>query len=67
MVDILQTEFKLDIPILMDDFDNPFQKLYKSWPDRAFVLKNKIIKYISQINDDGTRNNWINEICMLDI
>jgi len=66
MVKILLETFHPTIPIIMDTIDNNFQNIYKCWPDRAFMFANNKIKYISRINDDGSRNcYWTKEIAEL--
>jgi hypothetical protein len=63
MAKILEEEFKLEIPVLVDTFENHFNNIYRPWPDRAFLFIYNKISYIGQINEDGTRNNiWTNEI-----
>jgi hypothetical protein len=63
MAKILEEEFKLEIPVLVDTFENHFNNIYKPWPDRAFLFINNKIEYLGQINEDGTRNTvWTNEI-----
>jgi hypothetical protein len=63
MAKILEEEFKLEIPILVDTFENHFNNIYRPWPDRAFLFIDNKIKYMGQINEDGTRNTvWTNEI-----
>jgi hypothetical protein len=66
MVNILLDEFHPTIPILVDDIINNFQNIYNPWPDRAYVFKNNKIIYISNVNDNGTRNcYWSDEISVL--
>ena len=65
MVKVLLDEFPTTIPILMDNIGNEFQNEYKPWPDKAFMFKDNILKYVSKVNDDGsgTRNAfWTDEI-----
>lgn len=63
MAEILRDEFKLEIPILVDTFENHFNNIYRPWPDRAFLFVDQKIKYMGVLNDDGTRNTiWTNEI-----
>ena len=65
MVDVLCSEFSISIPILMDNMNNDFQNAYNPWPDKALMFQNGKIKYISRVNDDGTRNTvWTNEIAL---
>ena len=66
MVKVLIDEYHPTIPILMDNINNDFQNIYKPWPDKAFMFLNGKIKYISQVNDNGTRNTfWSDEISKL--
>ncbi len=66
MVDLLMDEYSPTIPVLVDKMTNDFQNTYRAWPDRAFVFQSGKISYISQINDDGTRNGaWTREISKL--
>lgn len=52
-----------NIPTFVDTIDNNFNTKYAAWPDRGFVIDGKCMKYISQVNDDGTRNcAWTDEI-----
>jgi hypothetical protein len=66
MVNLLIDEYHPTIPIMMDNMNNDFQNIYNPWPDKAYMFLNGKIKYISNVNDDGTRNAfWSNEIAML--
>lgn len=66
MVELLIDEYHPTIPILIDKMDNNFQNAYNPWPDRAFVFLDGTIKYISKINEDGSRNTfWTDEIANL--
>jgi hypothetical protein len=63
MVDLLMDEYSPTIPVLVDTMDNHFQNAYRPWPDRAFIFRDKIITYISQIKNDGTRDGpWTDQI-----
>uniref|UniRef100_A0A6C0H617 Uncharacterized protein n=1 Tax=viral metagenome TaxID=1070528 RepID=A0A6C0H617_9ZZZZ len=63
MVNLLIDEFHPNIPILMDNMNNDFQNIYNPWPDKAFMFFQNKIKYISQVNDDGSRYlSWTTEI-----
>lgn len=63
MAKILETEFQLEIPIILDEFSNGFNNIYRPWSDRAFLFIDNKIEYMGQINEDGTRNTiWTNEI-----
>jgi hypothetical protein len=63
MVRVLIDEYHPTIPILMDTMENEFQNAYKAWPDRACVFLNGTVKYISKLNDNGSRNTfWTDEI-----
>jgi hypothetical protein len=63
MAKILEEEFQLEIPIILDEFSNGFNNIYRPWPDRAFLFINNKIEYMGKINEDGTRNTiWTNEI-----
>jgi hypothetical protein len=66
MVELLMDVYHPTIPVLMDNMNNSFQNAYNPWPDRAFMFLDGQIKYISRLNDDGTRNSaWTDEIAML--
>jgi hypothetical protein len=63
MSNILQNEFSIEIPILIDHIDNDFQNYHKIWPDGAVVYKDHKLLYQSKIGDDGSREKlWTNEI-----
>ena len=60
------TDFKWNIPTFVDTIENDFNKVYSAWPDRAYVIFNDRLIYISKINKDGSRNmTWVNEIEMI--
>lgn len=66
MVKLLIDEYHPTIPILVDTMDNEFQEAFNPWPDKAFVFIDGKTKYISKINDDGSRNTfWTTEIADL--
>ena len=66
MVELLIDEYHPSIPILIDNMNNDFQNTYNPWPDRAYVFLNGKNKYVSMMNDDGSRNTvWTNEIALL--
>lgn len=66
MVELLMDVYHPTIPVLMDNMNNSFQNAYNPWPDRAFMFLDGQVKYISRLNDDGTRNSaWTDEIAML--
>ncbi len=66
MVHLLMDEYSPSIPVLVDTMENLFQNVYRPWPDRAFIFRDKTIHYISRINDDGTREGpWTQEIKMI--
>ncbi len=47
----LKKRYSFKIPIVVDSMDNLFRDHYSSWPFRAFIVKDKKIKYISDMND----------------
>ena len=63
MVKLLMDEYHPTIPILVDKINNNFQNIYNPWPDSAYVYKNNKLIYVSNANDDGSRDTyWTNEI-----
>ena len=63
MVKLLMDEYHPTIPILVDKIHNNFQNIYNPWPDSAYVYKNNKLIYVSNANDDGSRDTyWTNEI-----
>jgi hypothetical protein len=57
------TEFNWDIPTVVDTIDDNFNRIYASWPDRAYIIYDKKIAYISMIPENGIRTyTWIKEI-----
>lgn len=56
MVDKLKEEFTLDIPVYIDNMENDFSRLYKSWPDNAYIYRNGQLIWASRVNKDGTRS-----------
>ena len=63
MVQLMLDEYHPTIPVLMDNMNNDFQNAYNPWPDKALMFYNGIIKYMSMVNDDGTRDSfWTGEI-----
>jgi len=47
----LRKRYSFKIPIVADSMDNLFRDYYSSWPFRAFIIKDKKIRYISDMND----------------
>lgn len=42
------------LPLFVDSFDKDnFQERYSAWPERAFIIENNILKYISFHEVDG--------------
>jgi len=42
------TKYHSEIPILVDDMDNNFEKSYASWPDRYYVIEGGEIMLIGK-------------------
>jgi len=40
--------FQFELPLVVDEISNPFEKEYAPWPIRFFVLQNKKIQYIAE-------------------
>jgi hypothetical protein len=40
-----------NIPVVVDSMDNKFRDTFAAWPFRAFIVKNDVIQYISNISD----------------
>jgi len=40
--------FQLKIPVIIDSVQNDFEKVYASWPLRAYVIKNGTLIYKAQ-------------------
>ena len=57
------SEFDFPIPVYVDNIENEFNTKYAAWPDRAYIIfENKII-YVSHVNEDGSRDMaWVEEI-----
>ena len=50
------------VPIYCDSFEeNNFQNVYSGWPERAFLIHNDEIKYISYHKVDGY-DDWHSEV-----
>ena len=59
-------EYDWTIPTVVDTFKNDFNKVYASWPDRGYIIFEGVLVYISNVNDDGTRNcAWTDEMLNL--
>jgi hypothetical protein len=44
----------LNLPLYCDSFDqSSFENVFSAWPERAFIVENNIIKYISYHTVDG--------------
>lgn len=43
--------YSFKVPIVVDSMDNLFRDCYSSWPFRAFIIKDKKIRYISDIKN----------------
>ncbi len=57
------SEYNWSIPTLIDSIDNDFNTKYSAWPDRAYMIYEGKLIYVSKINNDGSRNNyWTSEI-----
>ena len=56
-------EFKWNIPTVVDNMNDDFNKLYASWPDAAYVILDWVLYYKSKIPDGGMRfHTWTKEI-----
>jgi len=43
-----QSDYKYDIPILVDQMDNNFDQKYASWPERFYILEDGKIALIGE-------------------
>jgi hypothetical protein len=57
MAETLKQEFvSLEIPVFVDSMgDFSLQRTYHLWPDGAIVIHSGTIRYISRIDENGTR------------
>jgi hypothetical protein len=56
-------EFNWNIPTVVDSMGDEFNKMYASWPDRAYIIYEGKMIYISMIPEGGVRKyTWIKEI-----
>lgn len=63
MANLFINEYQWPIPTYIDSIDNNFNNKYAAWPDRAYLIFDNQLIYVSKINNDGTRNNyWTSEI-----
>jgi hypothetical protein len=44
-------KYDFNIPVLVDSMDNLFRDTYATWPFRAFIIKDRKIEYISDIQN----------------
>jgi len=62
MAKILENEFQLNIPILLDHIDNDFQNYHKVWPDGVIVYDKGALIYESKVDRNGIREKiWTDE------
>jgi len=63
MANLFVNEYDWPILTLVDSIDNDFNNKYSAWPDRAYLIYEGKLLYVSKINNDGTRNDyWTSEI-----
>lgn len=63
MVELMLDEYHPTIPVLIDQMDNAFQNAYHPWPDRAVAFVDGVLRYISMVDDNGSRPcPWTDEI-----
>ncbi len=56
-------EFDFIIPTYIDSIENDFNNKYAAWPDRAYVIYENKMMYVSRVNNDGSRDMmWVDEI-----
>lgn len=56
-------QYDWPIPTFIDTMDNDFNNIYSAWPDRAYLVFEGKLLYVSKINNDGSRNTaWTSEI-----
>jgi hypothetical protein len=56
-------QYDWPIPTFVDTLDNDFNDKYAAWPDRAYLIYDGQLVYVSRVNNDGTRNDyWTSEI-----
>jgi hypothetical protein len=52
-----------NIPTYVDTMDNNFNETYCAWPDRAYIINDAKLIYYSEVNANGSRNDyWTTEI-----
>lgn len=48
-----QMEYKIKMPLVLDNMDNTFNTAFGAWPHKMFIIKNKKIQYIEPWTKDG--------------
>jgi len=43
---MLISQFKCNIPILLDNMDDEFDREYAVWPERFYIVKNGVMEHI---------------------
>ena len=60
-------KYGIDFPIYVDSFNKiNFENTYKPWPERAYIFKGNMIKYIAEVKIEGVFwqsgiDSWLEE------
>lgn len=47
--------FPADLEFVVDSMDNSFNSKYAAWPDSAYLIKNGLLHFRSQLEEEGMR------------
>lgn len=63
MAETFITQYDWTIPTYLDTMSNDFNRIYSAWPDRAFVIHEGKVVYMSTVDSEGRREGpWTNYI-----
>lgn len=56
-----QRETNFELPLAVDPIHNPFNELYSAWPERAYIVQQGKIEFVSMADKDGGMD-WENGV-----
>lgn len=55
MADKFIADYEWNVPTYVDTMTNDFNRVYSAWPDRAFVIFEGRVVYMSEVDNEGRR------------